>query len=58
MTPSEKAAHCLGDVLEDLVMGHGRRAFPLRGRAGGPADLSRSASQPEALIPNARKDGK
>jgi hypothetical protein len=25
------------------------------GRAGGPADLSRSASQPKALIPNAKK---
>ena len=29
----------------------------LRDRAGGPADLSRSASQPEALIPSAHTPG-
>lgn len=54
MTSSEKAAHCLGDVLEDLVMGHGRRAFPLRGRAAAADAVEPVPVSSKADIPNAR----
>lgn len=32
------------------------RALPLRGRAGGASPLSRCASQPKALVPNAERN--